>query len=187
MAINFVSSKDSDETPVFHFKSDYIEIMMGSKTDEIIEEISLLQRYQEGLEESIKGGNFIFDIVDTLYYNLNKISLNRGRSYVSSSEWLKNKKAIINPITDDDKCFQYALVVALSHEHIKHHPERISKLKPFIDQYNCKEIDFPSHKKNWKKFELNNKSIALYILYVLYNTKEIRHAYKSKHSLKREN
>ena len=38
---------------------------------------------------------------------------------------------------------------------------------PDIDQYNWKEIDFPSHKKDWKKFELNNKSIALNILMFL--------------------
>ena len=56
-SINFISSKsDSDETRTMHTKSDNIEIMMGSKTDEIIEELfkSLLKRYQEGLEESMK-------------------------------------------------------------------------------------------------------------------------------------
>ena len=67
---------------------------------------------------------------------------------------------------------------------IKSHPERISNIKPFIDQYNWKEINFPSHKKNWKMFESKNKSIALNVLYVPYNTKKIRHAYKSKHNLK---
>ena len=62
-----------------HAKSDNIEIMMGSETDEIIEERfkSLMQRYQEGLEESIKGSEFIFDSVDVLYYDLNKISLSK--------------------------------------------------------------------------------------------------------------
>ena len=49
------------------------------------------------------------------------------------------------------------------------------------------EGNFPSHKKDWKKFESNNKSIALNVSYVPYNTEEIRHAYKSKHNLKREN
>ena len=47
--------------------------MMGSETGEIIEELfkSLLQRYQEGLEESVKESEFIFDSVDVLYYDLN--------------------------------------------------------------------------------------------------------------------
>ena len=75
----------------------------------------------------------------------------------------------------------------MNYEQIKNHPEKISKIKPFIDQYNWKEISFPSHKKTWTKFESNNKSIALNILYVPHNTEQIRHAYKSKYNLNREN
>ena len=37
MSINFISSKDSDETRNMHTKSDNIEIMMGSKTDDIFD------------------------------------------------------------------------------------------------------------------------------------------------------
>ena len=48
-------------------------------------------------------------------------------------------------------------------------------------------MDFPSHRKDWKKFESNNNSVALNTLYVPYNNEEIRHAYKSKYGLKREN
>ena len=47
--------------------------------------------------------------------------------------------------------------------------------------------DFPTSLNSWKKFESNNKSIALNILYVPYNAKEIRDAYKSKYNLKLEN
>ena len=62
MAINFISCKDSDETQIMHSKSDNIEIVVGIKTDEVIEELfeSLLQRYQNGLEESMRGSEFIF-------------------------------------------------------------------------------------------------------------------------------
>ena len=65
VALNFISSKDSDES----------RTMMGSETDEIIEEIfkSFLQKYQEGLEESMRGSEFVFGSVDALYYKLNKI------------------------------------------------------------------------------------------------------------------
>ena len=66
MQINFISSKDSDETRTMHTKSDNIEIMMGNETDEIIEKLfkSLLQKYQDGLEESMRGSKFIPDSVD---------------------------------------------------------------------------------------------------------------------------
>ena len=77
--------------------------------------------------------------------------------------------------------------MALNHEQIKKDPQRISKIKPSIDQSNWKEIDFASHEEDWIKFELKNKSIALNALYVPYNTEEIRHAYKSKYKLKYEN
>ena len=95
MVINFISSKDSDETRTMHAKSNNVEIMMGSETDETIKELfkSALQRYQEGLKESMRGSEFIFDIVDALYYDLNEISLSRGGSYVDSPKWLKKKKA----------------------------------------------------------------------------------------------
>ena len=77
MAINFISfKKDSDESRIMHTKSNNVEIMMGSETDETIEDLfkSLLQKYQEGLEESMRGGEFVFDGVDALYYDLNKRS-----------------------------------------------------------------------------------------------------------------
>ena len=53
MLINFMSYKDSEETPTLHTKNHNVEIMMGNETDEIIKEVfeSLLQRYQEGLEK----------------------------------------------------------------------------------------------------------------------------------------
>ena len=111
--------------------------------------------------------------------------MKRSGSYTDSPEWLKNKKATINPQNNDDNCFQYALTVALNY--IKKTPRRISNIKPFIDQYDWKGINFPSHKEDWKKFESNNKSIALNILFVPYNTEEIRLAYKSKYNFKREN
>ena len=100
---------------------------------------------------------------------------------------MKNKKATINPQNNDDNCFQYALTVALNNQNIANNPQRISKIKPFIGQYNWKETDFPSHSKDWKKFEQNNKTISINILILPYNTKQIRHAYKSKHNFKCEN
>ena len=62
IGINFISSKDSNETHTMHTKSDNIEIVMVIETDDIIEELfeSLFQRYQEELEESLQGSEFFF-------------------------------------------------------------------------------------------------------------------------------
>ena len=89
----------------------------------------------------MRGSEFVFDNVDSLYYKLYKIK----------------------------------------------DQQRITKIKPSIDQYIWKDIDFPSQKKDWIESEKNNKSIAINILYAPHNTEDIRHAYKSKHNLKCEN
>ena len=187
--ISFISLKSgSNETPIMHTKSDNKEFMNGSDTDEIIEGLcqSFLQKYEENLQEKMKGSDFEFDGVNFLYYDFNKISINRGGSYIDSPQWLKNKKSTINPINNDYKCFQYAVTLALNLDKIRRNRQRISKIKPFIDQYNWKDIDFPATSKDWKKFELNNE-IAPNILYVPHNTRKIHVAYKSKHNLTREN
>ena len=53
MQINFISSKDSGETRTMDAKSNNIDIMVGSKTDDVIKELfeSFLERYQERFEE----------------------------------------------------------------------------------------------------------------------------------------
>ena len=98
--INFISLKPgSDETRIMHTRSDNEEIMNGSYTDEVIEELfkSFLQKYEDNLQEKMKGSHFEFDGVNFLYYDFNKISINRGGSYIDSPKWLKNKKSTINP------------------------------------------------------------------------------------------
>ena len=105
-----------------HKKSDNIKIVMGSEADDVIAELfeSLLQKYQDGLEESMKGSEFIFDSFDLLYYHLQKRSLKRiGSSNIDSPKWLKNKKATINSKNNDNNCFQYALTAALNYQNIK--------------------------------------------------------------------
>ena len=58
----------------------------------------------------MKGSSFTFDRADLLEYHLHKISLNRGGSYIMSSDWLKNKGATINPKNKDNECFKYAII-----------------------------------------------------------------------------
>ena len=81
--VNFISLKpDSNETRIMHTKSDNEEIMARDDTSDVIKELfkSFLQRYQEGLQEKMKGSEFEFDVVNLLYYDFNKTSLNRGVS-----------------------------------------------------------------------------------------------------------
>ena len=167
-----------------HTGSDNIEITIGDDNDDIIEKLfkSFIQKYEENLQNKMRGSDFEYDGVNFLYYDFNEISLNRSGSYIDSPKWLKDKKSTINPKSNDDKCFQYAVTLALNLDNIDNHPEKISKIKPFINQYNWKDIDFPPTNKDWKKFELNNE-VVLNILYIPHNTRKIQVAYKSKNNL----
>ena len=102
-----------------------------------------------------------------MYYDFNKININRGGSYIDSPKWLKDKKSTINPINNDYKCFQYAVTLALNLDKIRKKTQRISKIKPFIDQYNWKDIDFQLRVKIGKKFELNNEIELTIYMYLI--------------------
>ena len=69
MKVKFISTKDDGESQLLHLKSDNKEFMIENDTDEIIEELSdsLLHRCQIGLEQSMKGSNFLFDYVERLF------------------------------------------------------------------------------------------------------------------------
>ena len=100
---------------------------MGNETNDIIKRLpkSFLTNYQN--EEKIlrNGSNFVFESVDLLSYHIHKTNLKREKSYIKSPEWILNKRATINPKNKDNKCFQYSITVALNHQNIGYHPERI--------------------------------------------------------------
>ena len=81
---------------------------------------SFLDNYQKE-EQIMRGGSdFICESVELIDYKLDKISFRKGKSCIESPEWLKNKGATINTKDDkDDKCFQYALTLALNYNEIK--------------------------------------------------------------------
>ena len=78
-------------------------------------------------------------------------------TYIDSPDWIKNKIAIKNPNNKkDNKFFQYHVTVALNHKKIGKHPERITRIIPFINKYKWQEINFPSEKNDSKKSQKNN-------------------------------
>ena len=83
-----------------------------------------------------------------------------------------------------NKCFQYAVTVALNHEETKKGLQKIATIEPFINKYNYEGINFPSEKDDWKKNENHNVTIALNVLHA--KKEEIYPAYVSKHNCNRE-
>ena len=88
------------------------EIIIGCETEEVAE--------------------LIFNGINYLYYDLNRITISKGGSYIESPKWLKDKKCTINQKNTDNKCFQYATTLALNVNNIDKHHQRISTIKPFI-------------------------------------------------------
>ena len=95
--------------------------MTYDNVNEVIKEIfdSSLPRCQTGLETSMTGSGFIFVGSNLLYYKGHKINFKRDGSYIYSPDWIKKKKATINPKNKGDKCFQYRTTVALNYGEVK--------------------------------------------------------------------
>ena len=101
-----------------HSKSDNIEIIINDEGAEVIKELfdSLKDRCQNNLK-SMKGSEFVLDYVHLLYCQCHKINPNHGGSCIDSPDCIKNKKATINRYNKkDNKCFEYAVTVALNHQ-----------------------------------------------------------------------
>ena len=112
----------------------------------------------------------------------------KNLSELNSIGWLRDKKGKTignnaddnnnnnnnnnNNSNNNNNDFQNALDDALNYQTIEKDPQRISKLKLYINKYNWERIEFPAGPKEWIKFEQNNKTIALNVLYVQYNTKK---------------
>ena len=84
----------------------------------------------------------------------------------------KAKKSYNKQKNNYDNFSWYATAVALNDENIGKHSERIGKAKPFIGKYNWDEAKFLSGSKNWEKFETNNKSVDLNVLFALPSKEE---------------
>ena len=108
---------------------------------------------------------FTLDKIMHLYINFHRLVLTRGSSYIDLPEWLKSKKAMINPQNKNEECFKWAVIAALHHEEIKNNPERISFVRPYENQHNWKGLEFPVSIKKIDKFEKNNSDIAVNVLF----------------------
>ena len=155
-------------------------------TNNIIDRLfdTTLQRFQQTIKTSIKkgGSEFTHESVALLYYYFQKIDIRRGESYIMSPDWIASKKATINPKNEkDNKCFQWSIIAGLNYNKIKE-----KELKKLL-KFRRVDTDFSSYQRDWEEFEQNNTSIALNVLFVSYNSEEIKLAYKSRYNNKRKN
>ena len=160
----------------YHFNSLMTEFFEGSDTNDLIQRMLAYIKAQTENPKFPESG-FTLDKIMHLYINFHRLVLTRGSSYNELPKWLKSKKAVINQQNKDEECFKWAVIEALHHEEIKHHPERISLLRPYENQYNWKGLEFPVSIKKIDKFEKNSPDIAVNVLFS--NKKIIYTAHRS--------
>ena len=154
---------------------------------DIYELFNLLKKMYEDLFKCLNNIDLTPEDFESMNYSFSQANNNKISTYIQSHAWLIPKKCTINPQNkNDNKYFQYAITIALNHQKINNNPERISKIKPFINNLNWDEINFPSQQEDCEKFEANNESIALNVLYAQHNTEDIKHFYKSKFNFTRK-
>ena len=158
------------------FNSLMTEFFGASDISDLIEWMLL---YIKAQTENLKfsESDFTLDKIMHLYINFHRLVLTRGSSYIELPKWLKSKKAVINPQNQDEECFKWAAIEALHHKKIKHHPDGISLLRPYENQYNWKELEFPLSIKKIDKFEKNNPDIAVNVLFS--NNKKSKYIYST--------
>ena len=162
----FTKVNNELERQVQYIDIDNLKLGNGDNTEKFIKEIydSFLENFEQK-ENSLRGSNFVFSGIDLTLIQFVKLKLRRGRSYIPTAELINVKKAIINPKnTKDERCFAYSIIASIHNERISKNSHRISKHKPFIDNYDWTDIIFPSEQKDWDKFERNNKDVSLNIL-----------------------
>ena len=84
LAINFMSSKDTNEERLIHSKSFNIETTINDKADQVIGEIFELfcSRYQIDFQIAMKCSSFLLDNVHSLHCKFHKVNLNCCGSYI---------------------------------------------------------------------------------------------------------
>ena len=124
-----------------------------------------------------RESEFTHDSVGLLYYHFQRIDIRRDESYIISPDWIAIRKATINPKNEkDNKCFKWSIIARLNDNKIKE--KELKKLPKFrrVDK------DFSSCQRDWEEFEQENTSIAINILFMSHNSKEINLAYKSSYN-----
>ena len=108
-----------------HSRSDNIKFTPYNDANEVVDELFelLCSRFQETLQKSMGGSDFDFDSVQLMYYKCHKVNFRGGGIFIDSPDWIKKKKATINPKNEDDNYFQNVVTVVLNYEEIKWNPE----------------------------------------------------------------
>ena len=175
IAVNLIHLTKSDRI-TFYVKSKNITTAPSDKTDEIIYQLydSLFKYFEDKLMICRTDSRHVYESIEGIDIHFHKIDLRRGSSYIPSPQWLKAKKAVVNPKNKKDNyCFAYATTIAIYHKEIGRDLDRISnKLLDCTEKLEWDGIDFPASVSDFKKFEKLNEGIALNVFFVPYDNED---------------
>ena len=118
----------------------------------------MINEIMENLDNYVKNGTgWYFKEVISLEIHTVDYKPLKGWSYIQLPEFIMRKKAIINMVNEDNKCFLWSV---LRYLHPKEsHKERLSDLRKYENDLNFKGIDFPIRVKDMQKFENQNPDL----------------------------
>ena len=151
-----ILSKDGIESVNLAFNSRMLAVYNHSDTNEIVSAM-IEHMYQQIENRALRDSKFVFDGVIHMNIDFHRLNLTRGSSYLPLPEWLAKKGAIINPKNSDMECFKWAVIAAMKWKNIADHPERISKLRKYEDDFDWDGIKFPASTRDIKRFESRNE------------------------------
>ena len=154
--------EDGQEKVELALNSLMTSVYRGSEMDQIVDGMTANMKFQ--IENpALLNSRFVFDEFLYLDVNFHQLNLTRGSSYLPLPDWLARKKAIVNPHNNDEECFKWS-VIAAEKVGMKD-PQRVSKLRKFMDNYDWSGLEFPVSIKDTGKFE-NRNNISVNILAV---------------------
>ena len=152
--IRFV--KDGVEQVELAFNSRVLAVYNLSDMNGLVLEM-ITHMVQQIENPALRDGKFVFDGVIHMDIDFHRLNLTRGSSYVPLPDWLARKGAIINPKNLDMESFKWAVIAAMKWEEIGDHPEQISKLRHYEEQFYWDGMEFPVSFRDIKRFESSNE------------------------------
>jgi hypothetical protein len=123
--------------------------LVDDKFDDIINDLKeKVQNYQG------TGSNWTVEKIEKIDVRIGEYNPQYGGCISTLPEFLKNKKALINIKSPDNKCFLYCIIAHLYPS--KFSRGRISPYLKHLDKFNCKRIKFPVKINDIRKFETDN-------------------------------
>ena len=145
--IRFV--KDGIESAKLAFNSRMLAVYNLSDMGEIASEM-IEHMYQKIENPALRDSKFVFNGVIQMDVDFHRLNLTRGSSYIPLPDWLACKGAIMNPKNSDMECFKWAAIAATKWRDVDNHPERISKLRRYEDNFDWDGMKFPASTRDIK-------------------------------------